>query len=226
MSIEFMTDFQCLSLAAILDIVTALLVIYRLQSIGILNGVRKFSLLLFNTMIMFFCCVLMRVELSFGAGLGLFALLAILRFRSEVIKIDELIGVLLLMGLGFIHSAYPDVMQIMEVVIADLSLLGICFLIKPQSAVVQVKMKLEGLERLHIGKRKQLFDSLERQFGMKLKTLEVLSINLPDNNASLMVSFQRKKATITTSLLKVTGIQRNKMMTKRGILPNFSKIQE
>lgn len=225
MSMEFLNDFRCLSLAALLDVLTALLVIYRLQSIGILNGVRRFSLLLFNTMIMFFCCVLMRVDLSFGAGLGLFALLAILRFRSEVIKIDELIGVLLLMGLGFIHSAYPEVMRITEVFIADLSLLGICLLIRPQSTMTQVKIKLEGLEKLHTARRKELCVSLEKQFGMKLKTLEVVSVNLPDNNASIMVSFRSNKLVTAGSVFKVTGIQTN-TTAKRVFLPNFSKIQE
>ncbi len=225
MSMELINDFRCLSLAAVLDVMTALLVIYRLQSIGILNGVRRFSLLLFNTMIMFFCCVLMRVDLSFGAGLGLFALLAILRFRSEVIKIDELIGVLLLMGLGFIHSAYPEVMRITEVVIADLSLLGICLLIRTQSAIVQVKIKLEGLEKLHTGKRKDLCDSLEKQFGMKMKTLEVISVNLPDNNANIMVSFRSKRPVTAASILKVPGIKPN-TTAKRIFLPNFSQIQE
>ena len=225
MSTDIINDFRCLSLAAILDILTTLLVIYRLQSIGILNGVRRYSLLLFNTMIMLFCCVLMRVDLSFGAGLGLFALLAILRFRSEVIKVDELIGVLLLMGLGFIHSAYPEVMQIIEVLIIDLFLLSICLLIRPNSAIVKVKMKLDSLDKLHASRRKDLNDSLEKQFGMTMKTLEVLSVNLPDNHANILVSFRCNKPVTKPSIPSVPDIQRNST-AKRIILPNLSKIRE
>ena len=225
MSTDIINDFRCLSLAAILDILTTLLVIYRLQSIGILNGVRRYSLLLFNTMIMLFCCVLMRVDLSFGAGLGLFALLAILRFRSEVIKIEELIGVLLLMGLGFIHSAYPEVMQIIEVLIVDLFLLSICLLIRPHSVIVKVKMKLEGLDKLHTSRRKDLSESLEKQFGMKMKTLKVVSVNLPDNHANILVSFRCNKPTTKPSIPAVPDIQRNGT-AQRIILPNLSKIQE
>ena len=91
MSLESLNEILTLLASVLLDGMVTLLIIRRLHASQLLININTYSLLLFNFLILFLCYTLSQLELSFGAGLGLFALLAILRFRSQVMKIDELI---------------------------------------------------------------------------------------------------------------------------------------
>lgn len=181
-------DVKSILISLTLDLVVTLIVIERLRAANLLKGVMKLVLLLFNILILLFCYALTRVDLSIGAGLGLFALMGILRIRSEIIRIEELIGLLLLMGLGFIHSIYPQVLNFGEIILADIILIGITLFISSSvSEHMCVKVKIENLALLHPNRRQDLGKIIEKNLGMTMKKVHILNINIDDGTASLNV---------------------------------------
>jgi hypothetical protein len=182
-------DLKSILISLSLDLMVALIVIERFRAVNLLKSVMKLVLLLFNILILLFCYSLTRIDLSIGAGLGLFALLGILRIRSEIIRIEELIGLLLLMGVGFIHSIYPQVLHIGEILLADVILVGISFFLGScKSETICVKVKVENLALLHPTRRNDLAKIIEKNLGLAMKKVTILSINIEDGTASLHVT--------------------------------------
>jgi hypothetical protein len=181
-------DLKSILIPLALDLVVAILVIERLRAVQFLKGVMKMALLLFNILVLLFCYALTRIDLSIGAGLGLFGLLGILRIRSEIIRIEELIGLLLLMGLGFIHSIYPQVLHLGEILLADIILIGITlFLGSSAPEIICVKVKVENLGLIHPARRNDLNQIIEKNLGLTLKKVKILTINIEDGTATLNV---------------------------------------
>jgi hypothetical protein len=63
-----------------------------------------FTLVAFNSVIFFVMTILMPVNLSIGTGFGLFALLSLLRYRSEAISARDMTYLIVLIGLPLVNS--------------------------------------------------------------------------------------------------------------------------
>ena len=209
---ENLTELFTLAIAVLLDLGVSLIVIQRLHACELLTRISKYGLLLFNMLILFLCYTLSQLEFSFGAGLGLFALFAILRFRSEVMRITELIGLLLLLGLGFIHALFPS---LITVVVVDIILVAIT--VKMAFAhvpTIEMKIKMKNLMLLKENRRAELCLMLEKKVGMSIVKIDAASINLEEDAACLNVTFSKKRAQVKK---KVKAIEPR-------YSPNFSEL--
>ncbi|NND32233.1 MAG: DUF4956 domain-containing protein [Saprospiraceae bacterium] len=194
MSLNYLYGLEEFCISIGLNLIIAIIVIKRLQASDLLAMVTRYNLLLFNLFIFLLCYILTRMELSVGAGLGLFALLGILRIRSEVIKIEGLIGLLFLMSIGFIHSVYPQVLHLWQLVVVDIILLAISVLHSLVAGrTICIRVKLKDLKLLHAGRQKELSKSLEEKLGLRIKSIVILNININEDCAHLRVSLDCTK---------------------------------
>ena len=187
---ESLNELITLSIAVLLDLGVCIIVIQRLHASQLLTRISKYGLLLFNVLILFLCFTLSQLEFSFGAGLGLFALFAILRFRSEVMRITELIGLLLLLGLGFIHAIFPS---LITVVIVDIILISITLkMAATHVPTIDMKIKMHDLMLIKESNRIELHQYLEKKVGMPVLKVDMGNINFEEDAACLMVTFSKK----------------------------------
>ena len=211
MVFEVIINLKSMSVSILMDMIVSLVVILCMHRSNILQQVKWPILLLFNMLILLFCCALLRMNLTVGAGLGLFALLAIIRFRSEVLKIEDMIAMLLLMGLGFLHATYPTVLEIWEILIADCVLLGISFsLTKKCVGFICFKIRISELELLNPSERQTLLRMLEDKIGLVPFNVKILNVNLEDGTANLSVKFYDKKQPV-------------KQKSKYLVFPSYAK---
>jgi len=174
--------------AIALDLLVTIIILRRLHSTKTLQSIHKHSLLLFNLLIFIFCSVLIHMEISIGAGVGLFAVLAMLRFRSEVLPIEELIYLLMFIGLGFTHAAMPNILSVGQVIFMDALFLALAFTAAPRNHKARtLKVRIDDLALLHPENRSYLSEVLEAKTGHQVESVEVMCLNLKDEEANLSV---------------------------------------
>ena len=76
------------------------------------------------------CFLLSNVKLDLGFALGLFAIFAILRFRTETIKVKEMTYFFVTIGVSAINALSNDNASIMELAIANGSIILILYILE------------------------------------------------------------------------------------------------
>ena len=76
------------------------------------------------------CFLLSNVKLDLGFALGLFAIFAILRFRTETIKVKEMTYLFVIIGVSAINALSNNNASLMELVIANGSIIALLFILE------------------------------------------------------------------------------------------------
>ena len=76
------------------------------------------------------CFLLSNVKLDLGFALGLFAMFAIIRFRTETIKVKEMTYFFVIIGVSAINALSNHNASLMELVVANGSILFILFVLE------------------------------------------------------------------------------------------------
>jgi|TARA_B100000609_G_C16956968_1_gene301998 hypothetical protein len=76
------------------------------------------------------CFLLSNVKLDLGFALGLFAIFAILRFRTETIKVKEMTYFFVVIGVSAINALSNDNASILELVVANVSIISLLLILE------------------------------------------------------------------------------------------------
>tara|TARA_B100000427_G_C15309187_1_gene507505 strand:- start:169 stop:615 length:447 start_codon:yes stop_codon:yes gene_type:complete len=76
------------------------------------------------------CFLLSNVKLDLGFALGLFAIFAILRFRTETIRVKEMTYFFIIIGVSAINALSNNNTSFIELVFANVSILTLLFILE------------------------------------------------------------------------------------------------
>ncbi len=76
------------------------------------------------------CFLLSNVKLDLGFALGLFAMFAIIRFRTETIKVKEMTYFFVIIGVSAINALSNDNASIMELAVANGSIILLLYILE------------------------------------------------------------------------------------------------
>lgn len=76
------------------------------------------------------CFLLSHVKLDLGFALGLFAIFAILRFRTETIRVKEMTYFFIIIGVSAINALSNNNTSLIELVFANVSILTLLFILE------------------------------------------------------------------------------------------------
>ena len=68
------------------------------------NRAFVFTFLLMNVMVFFICFTLKKLDLGLGMALGLFAIFAIIRYRTDAIRVKEMTYLFIVIGIAVINA--------------------------------------------------------------------------------------------------------------------------
>lgn len=150
-----------------------------------------FSLFMFNLIIFIMGNMINSTEWTVGAGLGLFAIFTILRYRSETLQLKEMTYLFILIAIGFINAIGTGIswaeLMLLNVSIVALSL---CLERSCLSKVLQSKkIKYNDLELIKPEKQQELVQDVFLKTGIKAKEIEIESINFQDNTVNLVLYY-------------------------------------
>jgi hypothetical protein len=168
---------------------------------GIYRSSRKgksflFSLFMFNLIIFIMGNLITRSDWSIGAGLGLFAIFTILRYRSETLQLKEMTYLFILIAIGFIN-AIGNTINWTELILlnASIVILSSCLERTCLSKVLHSKkIKYNDLDLIRPENREELAEDVFRKTGIRAREIEVESINFQDNTVNLILYYLEELA--------------------------------
>jgi len=188
--------FAGLALRFIFNIGMATILIQLIYKKNSENKEFAFTLFAFNMIVFSLCTILTNVELSVGSGFGLFAVFAMMRYRSEQLHIKDMTYLLILIGMGFINSTFQGAIGPLEIVFLNAGMIIFLAILEQSIFNKQVerrKIKYERLDLLRIGNSTSLRKDLEDRIGAHVTKVKVESVNYMEGSANLVVSFDKDK---------------------------------
>lgn len=151
-----------------------------------------FTFLAFNTMIFFVLSFLSSLEISVGAGFGLFAIFTILRYRTDPIPVREMTYLFVIVALPVMNSSAATLDLWPQLVAANAAILAIMFVLEKEWGFhfeASRRIVYEKIELIRPEQRAELIADLEQRLGLKIKRVVVGKVNFLRDSAELVVYY-------------------------------------
>ena len=159
------------------------------------NREHIFPFFIFNIVIFFLCIMLSSVKLKMGMAFGLFAILSILRYRTETVPIKEMTFLFISLILGVINSLVNKEVSIMEIVFTNGMIVGATFIIERlwlKSYITTQTVKYEKIELIKPGRKAELIADLTDRLGHDITDVEISKIDFLTDTAMLKVFYSEQ----------------------------------
>lgn len=156
-----------------------------------------FTFLAFNTVIYFIMGLFTSIELSIGAGFGLFALFSILRYRTETVPIREMTYLFVMAALPILNSVLFDSSEYARMAIIDLLVIFVLWILDREWGFCrdqsQMEIVYEKIELIKKERKEEMLKDLQERTGLNVLDFEVLNINFLHDVADLKITYSTKR---------------------------------
>ncbi|PQO45399.1 DUF4956 domain-containing protein [Blastopirellula marina] len=175
-----------------------------------------FTAVMLNIIVFFICFTMKKLELDLGLALGLFAVFGVLRYRTDAIRPKEMTYLFIVIGIAVINSlankktSYAEVMLVNSVIFASTMLKERFVKAKPEDnesteakpakengngkaktakkeKLAKYTLEYDHLQWLGEDHRETLLNDLRQRTGLDVVQLEIKTIDLPNNKATLII---------------------------------------
>ena len=173
--------------------VAAILILWIFNSLS----TRKpfvFSLFLFNLIIFIIGHLFNNITLGIGSGIGLFAIFAMLRYRSETLNLKEMTYLFILIAVGMLNSFGGEI-NIVERLIFNASIICLTFLLEKKICcriLESRKIKYDNLDLIKPEYRRLLMHDIFQKTGIKPIDVDIETVSFIDNVVIITVYFDPK----------------------------------
>ncbi|MDE4907699.1 DUF4956 domain-containing protein [Methanogenium marinum] len=140
-----------------------------------------FTFLAFNTVIYFIMGLFTSIELSIGAGFGLFALFSVLRYRTETVPIHEMTYLFLMVALPVLNSILISSGQYEEMVLTNVLITGVIWALeKGWGFTSQMRSRdivYEKIDLVHPDNREEMLADIRERTGLDVVRFEIGKID-------------------------------------------------
>ena len=154
-----------------------------------------FSYFLMGIMIFLICAILGTLDLKVGTALGLFAIFAIIRFRTVQYSVKDITYVFIIIGISVINSQANIPPPILGAVVINVSILLITIILEmflQKKSLNKLRITYNNLELLKPGRKIELMADLSLHTGQTIEKVLIREINIGRCNAELDVYFKEK----------------------------------
>ncbi|MCL1956729.1 MAG: DUF4956 domain-containing protein [Fibromonadales bacterium] len=159
------------------------------------HRIREYSFTFFisNILIFLVTSLLASVKVKTGFAFGLFAILSILRYRTEQIQLREMTFLFASIILGVMNSLATDELSLWAVLLAD-ALLCLSIFVAEKSFIGntdQILLFYDNSKLLAKDKKKELFEDLKNRFGYDVLKVVIVRMNYLTDSAEIKLVFRR-----------------------------------
>lgn len=147
----------------------------------------------FNSIIFFISFMLNKVEISTGAGFGLFAVFSVLRYRTEGIGVKDMTYLFLSISIGLLTAIGSSdgieislfcFLIILLTLIIENSILG-----KKEASKIIV---YDSLDFINESQKQELVDELKRKTGIEIHRISVDNIDYLKDSCTITIYYYEK----------------------------------
>jgi len=132
-----------------------------------------FNFVIMNVVVFFICFTLKKLELELGMALGLFAIFAIIRYRTDQIDVKDMTYLFVVIGLAVINSLSNKKTSYIEL----------------RSEVVYEKLHLLRPENV-----KELYEDLYQRTGIRADRVEIKQIDFQNGTSLIDIRQSKERA--------------------------------
>ena len=139
-----------------------------------------FTYFMFNSLIFFFATVLGNMTVNLGFAFGLFAVFAILRYRTDPIPIKEMTYLFIVITIGVINALSSNEVSYAELLFTNVALVGLTYFLETywqNNLLVRHNVEYEIIENIKPENHEKLLLDLEDRTGFSIKHFEIGRIN-------------------------------------------------
>lgn len=140
-----------------------------------------FTFLAFNTVIYFIMGLFTSLELSIGAGFGLFALFSVLRYRTETVPIHEMTYLFLMVALPVLNSILISSSQYEEMILTNVLITGVIWALENgwgfTNRMHSKEIVYEKIDLVHPDKQEEMLADIRERTGLYVVRFEISRID-------------------------------------------------
>ena len=160
-----------------------------------------FNFLIMNIVVFFICFTLKKLELELGMALGLFAIFAIIRYRTDQIDVKDMTYLFVVIGLAVINSLSNRKTSYIELSFTNATVFGACFFMERFLGPAAIKVKLtrsevvyDKLDLLRPENVKELYEDIYQRTGIRADRVEIKQIDFKNGTSLIDVRQSKERA--------------------------------
>ncbi|MCU0461599.1 MAG: DUF4956 domain-containing protein [Bacteroidales bacterium] len=152
-----------------------------------------FSYFLLGIVIFFLCSILETVEIQLGMALGLFAIFAILRFRTINYTAKDMTYIFLVIGLSLINSQAKIPPPVIGAAVINSIILVAAFILElflKNNSLASFVISYDKFDLLNPARESELLQDLSGRTGKKIEKVKIRKMDLIKNSSEIEVFFK------------------------------------
>ena len=139
-----------------------------------------FTYFMFNSLIFFFAFLLGNITINMGFAFGLFAVFAILRYRTDPIPIKEMTYLFIVITIGVINALSGAEVSYAALLFTNIALVGLTYVLETywqNNTLILRTVEYEIIENIKPENHEKLLLDLEDRIGIPIIKFEIHRIN-------------------------------------------------
>ena len=149
-----------------------------------------FTYFMFNALIFFFAYILGNITINLGFAFGLFAVFAILRYRTDTIPIKEMTYLFIVITIGVINALSGSTVSFVILLIANLIITLMAYVLEnfwQSHYLITRTIIYENVENIKPENHEKLLSELNNNTGFNIEKFEIESINFRRGAARIKI---------------------------------------
>ena len=152
-----------------------------------------FTYFMFNSLIFFFAYLLGNITINMGFAFGLFAVFAILRYRTDPIPIKEMTYLFIVITIGVINALSGNEVSYTILLFTNITLVVLTYFLETywqKNLLIRMTVEYEKIENIKPENRDALLADLKERTGLNIQSLEFRRMNFLRDTARIRIHYK------------------------------------
>ena len=152
-----------------------------------------FTYFMFNSLIFFFAFLLGNITINIGFAFGLFAVFAILRYRTDPIPIKEMTYLFIVITICVINALSDAEVSYAELLFTNVALVGLTYFLETywrKNLLVRITIEYEKIENIKPKNHDTLLADLKERTGLNIQSFEFRRMNFLRDTARIRIYYK------------------------------------
>ena len=152
-----------------------------------------FTYFMFNSLIFFFASILGSITINMGFAFGLFAVFAILRYRTDPIPIKEMTYLFIVITIGVINALSGDEVSFSALLFTNIALVGLTYFLEKywqNNLLASMNIDYEKIENVKPENHEALLADLKDRTGLNIQDFQFSRMNFLRDTVRIKIYYK------------------------------------
>ena len=152
-----------------------------------------FTYFMFNSLIFFFAFLLGKITINIGFAFGMFAVFAILRYRTNPIPIKEMTYLFIVITIGVINALSNSEVSLAALLFTNIALVSLTYFLETywqKNLLARITIEYEKIENIKPENRDTLLADLKERTGLNIQSFEFHRMNFLRDTARIRIYYK------------------------------------